>query len=135
MERTRYAVTFMGDHACGHRHPVKVVLGALSALDAIDLAREALADDRIISTGHSLYSVFPEPPLQLMGSDNAGHILLPCPFCANPEPKLLDACFDGEPQYYVNCGCCNASQQPDSKERAINDWNQRTTPEVSHGQH
>lgn len=31
----------------------------------------------------------------------------------------------GDDGYYVACTCCNANQIPDSKERAVHDWNQR----------
>ncbi|MCX8967403.1 restriction alleviation protein, Lar family [Erwinia psidii] len=61
-----------------------------------------------------------------MDGDNPDGELLPCPFCGNPEPKLMDAYFDRETQYYVNCGCCNLTMHPDSKEAAFRNWNERT---------
>lgn len=53
--------------------------------------------------------------------------LKPCPFCGNPQVQLIGVKYlmDGDDGYYVACTCCNASQIPDSKERAIHDWNQR----------
>lgn len=129
MEKTNYVVNLMGDYPCGHRHPLKVVASAYSAEAAIGIAAEAIKDDRIPSINHELVSVMPEIPSQSKEGDNADGSLLPCPFCGSPEPKLMDAYFDGEQQYYVNCGCCNATQHPDSKEGAIFNWNQRTAPE------
>ncbi|ELH8365166.1 Lar family restriction alleviation protein [Salmonella enterica] len=54
-------------------------------------------------------------------------MLKPCPFCGNPHVSLVETLreFDGENTYFVNCGCCNASQLSDSKEGAIRNWNQR----------
>lgn len=126
MERTKYIVTLMGDYPCGHRYPVIVTTTAINAEAAIEIANDAIKDDRIESTRHELISVMPESPSQAMYGDNTDGALLPCPFCGNPEPKLMDAYFNGETQYYVNCGCCNATQHPDSRERSIHDWNQRS---------
>ncbi|KGT91274.1 hypothetical protein NG99_17040 [Erwinia typographi] len=58
---------------------------------------------------------------------NGNGELKPCPFCGNPHVSLVETLreLDGENTYFVNCGCCNASQLPDSKERAVHDWNQR----------
>ncbi len=59
MEQTKYEVVFMGDHPDGMRHPVKVVTTAANATFAIDIATDALKDDRIDSTNHELISVAP----------------------------------------------------------------------------
>lgn len=57
--------------------------------------------------------------------------LKPCPFCGAREVNLMEVLdfADEEDAYYVACGCCNANQLPDSKERAIHDWNQREMPD------
>jgi Lar family restriction alleviation protein len=53
--------------------------------------------------------------------------LKPCPFCATSEVRLVEVKYflDGDDGYYVACTHCNANQFPDSKARAIHDWNQR----------
>ncbi|EIP3425397.1 TPA: Lar family restriction alleviation protein [Salmonella enterica] len=58
---------------------------------------------------------------------NINGLLKPCPFCGNPHVSLVETLreFDGESTWFANCGCCNASQQPDDKEGAIWNWNQR----------
>lgn len=129
MEQIKYEVVFMGDHPGGQRLPLKVVTTATNATMAIGIAADAIEDDRIQSTNHVLISVMPvSSPQSADGHNQDG--LLPCPFCASTEPKLMDSYVDGETQYFISCGCCNATQHPDSRERAIHDWNQRVTPEV-----
>ncbi|ECD7243444.1 Lar family restriction alleviation protein [Salmonella enterica] len=56
--------------------------------------------------------------------------LKPCPFCGEPEVRLVrvaDFCCQGD-AFYVACPGCNANQFPDTKERAVQDWNQRREP-------
>lgn len=134
MEQTKYEVVFMGDYPGGDRHPVKVVTTATNATIAIGIASDALEDDRIQSTNHELISATPIKASQSADGDNI-HGLLPCPFCGSPDPKIMDAYVDGEQQYFVNCGCCNTTQHPDSRDRAIHDWNQRNAVEVNNAQH
>ncbi|MBB8029247.1 Lar family restriction alleviation protein [Escherichia coli] len=65
--------------------------------------------------------------MQTMTCVTSDVALKPCPFCGNPEVQLIEVKYflDGDDGYYVACTCCNANQLPDSKERAIHDWNQR----------
>ncbi|HFW3352464.1 TPA: Lar family restriction alleviation protein [Salmonella enterica subsp. enterica serovar Eastbourne] len=58
--------------------------------------------------------------------------LKPCPFCGALEVHLIEVKHfsDGEGSYYVACSRCNANQFPDSKDRAIHDWNQREKPDT-----
>lgn len=48
------------------------------------------------------------------------------------EVRLVEVKYflDGDDGYYVACTRCNANQFPDSKERAIHDWNQREKPDT-----
>ncbi|HBM2885808.1 TPA: Lar family restriction alleviation protein [Klebsiella oxytoca] len=80
-----------------------------------------------------LISVSPESYPLSTEEVNIDGALKPCPFCGNPHVSLVETLreFDGESTWFVNCGCCNASQQPDSKEGAIRNWNQREEPEVN----
>ncbi|EGH2794942.1 restriction alleviation protein, Lar family [Salmonella enterica] len=62
-----------------------------------------------------------------MKDQNSDGLLKPCPFCGNPYVSLVEVYpeFVGEIEYVVNCGCCDTTQHPDSKEGAIRRWNQR----------
>lgn len=61
---------------------------------------------------------------------NSDALLKPCPFCGKREVRLVRVSdfYDQEDAFYVACSDCNASQFPDVKERAIQDWNQRREP-------
>lgn len=128
MQKLDYIVTFTGDYPYGGHHPLTVKTKAFDVSGAISIATEAIVDDRIEATNLTLISVVPEShPLATDEVNNNG-VLKPCPFCGNPHVSLVETLceLDGENTYFVNCGCCNASQLPDSKERAIHDWNQRS---------
>ncbi|MGU7118386.1 Lar family restriction alleviation protein [Salmonella enterica subsp. enterica serovar Pomona] len=127
MQKINYTVTFMGDYPCGGRHPLTVKASACGVPDAIAIATEAIVGDRIEATNLVLISVVPESHPLATEEVNSDGMLKPCPFCGNPHVSLVETLreFDGENTYFVNCGCCNASQLPDSKEGAIRNWNQR----------
>lgn len=63
---------------------------------------------------------------------NSDTPLKPCPYCGALEVLLIEVkhFLDGDDSYYVACSRCNANQFPDSKARAIHDWNQRDKPDT-----
>ncbi|MGG5989851.1 Lar family restriction alleviation protein [Salmonella enterica] len=127
MQKIDYIVTFMGDYPCGGRHPLTVKTNSADVSGAICATTEAIVDDRIEATNLVLISVVPESHPLATEEVNSDGTLKPCPFCGNPHISLVETLseFDGENTWFVNCGCCNASQLPDSKEGAIRNWNQR----------
>lgn len=131
MQKIDYIVTFMGDYPCGGRHPLTVKTKAYGVESAIAMATDAIEDDRIGATGLALISVVPESHPLATAEVNSDGALMHCPFCGNPHVSLVETLCDsdGENTYFVNCGCCNASQLPDSKEGAIRNWNQRDEEE------
>lgn len=127
MQKIDYIVTFMGDYPCGGRHPLTVKTNSADVSGAICAATEAIVDERIEATNLVLISVVPESHPLATEEVNSDGTLKPCPFCGNPHVSLVETLseFNGESTWFVNCGCCNASQLPDSKEGAIRNWNQR----------
>lgn len=127
MQKVDYIVTFMGDYPCGGRHPLTVKTKSVDVSGAICSATEAVVDDRIEVTNLVLISVVPESHPLATEEVNSDGTLSPCPFCGNPYVSLVETLneLDGESTWFVNCGCCNASQLPDSKESAIQNWNHR----------
>ncbi|CNE38146.1 Lar family restriction alleviation protein [Yersinia enterocolitica] len=127
MQNINYIVTFTGDYPCGGNHPLIVKATALDVESAISAARNAIEDDRIEATNLILISVVPESCPAATEDLNSDGALKPCPFCGNPHVSLVETIpyFGGENMHFVNCGCCNASQLPDTKEGAIYHWNQR----------
>lgn len=132
MQKINYIVTFMGDYPCGGRHPLTVKTKSFDVSGAISIATEAIVDDRIEATNLVLISVVPEAHPLATEEVNTDGTLKPCPFCGNPHISLVETLRerDGESTWFVNCGCCNASQLPDSKESAICNWNQRNEEEA-----
>lgn len=127
MQKIDYVVTFTGKHPCGCRYPILVNIKATGVSYAIDVASEAIKDDRVEATDIELISVLPEFCPPALESENSDGLLKPCPFCGNPHVSLVEVWPEliGEIEYVVSCGCCETTQQPDSKERAIHNWNQR----------
>ncbi|HFW4797491.1 TPA: Lar family restriction alleviation protein [Salmonella enterica subsp. diarizonae serovar 60-67:z35:-] len=127
MREIDYVVTFRGKFPCGCRHRVLAKMKATGVSHAISIASEAIKDDRVKVTDIELLSVLPENWPPAMISENSDGLLKPCPFCGNPHVSLVEVWpeLSDEILYVVNCGCCNATQHPDGKERAIHDWNQR----------
>ncbi|MDH0356283.1 Lar family restriction alleviation protein [Morganella sp. GD04133] len=135
METTKYAVTYLGNYPCGHRHALTVTVTAQDAGSAIEKALESLTDDRITSTNHTLYAVIPVGFDTSMTAEIAmcpprSEIeLQPCPFCGNDDIELNSTGWDGEYLYTVRCDCCGSSQPEDTLETALRVWNQRETGE------
>ena len=127
IQKIDYTVTFMGDYPCGGSHPLTVKTNSFDVSGAICAATESIVDDRIEATNLVLISVVPDSYPPATDNVNSDGLLKPCPFCGNPKVSLVETLpGDGdENMYLVNCGCCNASQLHDSKQRAIHDWNQR----------
>lgn len=131
MKTTKYAVTYLGNYPCGHRHPLTITVTAQNAGSAIEKALESLADDRITSTNHTLYAVIPVGFDTSMTAEIAmcpprSEIeLQPCPFCGNDDIELNSTSWDGEYLYTVRCDCCGSSQPEDTLETAVRVWNQR----------
>ncbi|CAI1045813.1 Lar family restriction alleviation protein [Serratia ficaria] len=127
MQNINYIVTFMGNCPCGGRHPLTVKTKASGVEQAIFAAKDAIEDERVEATDLLLLSVEPESYPFSTDDANSDEVLAPCPFCGNSNVSLVETRreSDSENMYFVNCGCCNASQLPDSKEGAISNWNQR----------
>ncbi|MEM8058616.1 Lar family restriction alleviation protein [Morganella morganii subsp. sibonii] len=131
METTKYAVTYLGDYPCGHRHALTITVTAQDAGSAIEKALLSLADDRITSTRHTLYAVIPVGFSTSMMAEvdmcppRSGIELQPCPFCGNGDIELNSTGWDGEYLYTVRCDCCGSSQPEDTLETAVRVWNQR----------
>lgn len=127
MQKIHYVVTFTGKYPCGCRHPLIVKTASTGVNHAISVASEGIKDDRIDATDIELLSVLPEGYPLAMEDQNSDGLLRPCPFCGNPYVSLVEVYpeFVGEIEYVVNCGCCDTTQHPDSKEGAIRRWNQR----------
>ncbi|EDQ2394378.1 TPA: Lar family restriction alleviation protein [Salmonella enterica] len=125
MNRTTYAVTFVANYPDGDRYPIKVNTEALGVDQAIEDA--AINITCISKNNLEVLSVIPELCPAATEDANRDGQLKPCPFCGNPNVSVVEILrdFDGENTYFVNCGCCNASQLPDCKENAIYHWNQR----------
>jgi Lar family restriction alleviation protein len=127
MQKSTYSVTFTADYPDGDRYPLKVEVEALGVGQAIELATEKVAATHIQKETLEVVSAIPDLcPLATKGVNGNG-LLKPCPFCGNPHVSIVETLreFDGDNTYFVNCGCCNASQLPDGKEDAIRNWNQR----------
>ncbi|CDL86385.1 conserved hypothetical protein [Xenorhabdus cabanillasii JM26] len=60
MKQTKYIVTYLADYPCGHRHTLRIAMGANDAIDAIEKSQAAFTDDRLTCTNHTLFSVMPE---------------------------------------------------------------------------
>lgn len=136
MTKTTYSVTFIANYPDGDRYPLKVEVDATDVEEAIALAKVGSTVSCIDKTSLLLISVIPEmcpPATEEANSDGA---LKPCPFCGNPHVSLVETLreLDGENSWFVNCGCCNASQLPDGKEGAICNWNRRDEPEACSGE-
>ncbi|WP_347254355.1 hypothetical protein [Leminorella grimontii] len=56
----KYIVTYLSSYPCGHRHPLQMAVLAIDAKEATSRTTDALEDDRIGATNHSLFSVVPE---------------------------------------------------------------------------
>lgn len=131
MEMTKYAVTYLGDYPCGHRHALTITVVAQDANSAIEKALLSLADDRITSTNHMLHAVVPVGFSTSMMAEidmcppRSEIELQPCPFCGNDDIELSSTGWDGEYLYTVSCDCCGSSQPEDSLETAVRVWNQR----------
>lgn len=127
MQKIDYIVTFMGDYPCGGQHPLTIKTKAVGVEAAISIAIDAIKDDRIEASNLVLLSVVPESYPLSTNDVNSDGLLSACPFCGNTNVSLVETRreTDGESLYFVNCGCCNATQLPDSKEGAISNWNQR----------
>lgn len=128
-----YLVTFIADYPCGDRYPLKIEVDAPGVEQAIMLATAKAETSRFQKEKLLLMSVIPDLCPPATEEVNIDGLLKPCPFCGNPHVSLVGTLreFDGEITWFVNCGCCNASQLPDSKDGAIRNWNERTEPEVS----
>lgn len=125
MNRTTYAVTFVASYPDGDRYPIKIVAKATGVDLAIENAKTNITC--ISKNNLAVLSVIPELCPASVEDANRDRQLKPCPFCGNPNVSLVETLrdFDSENMYFVNCGCCNASQLPDCKENAIYHWNQR----------
>ncbi|RJK63738.1 hypothetical protein CMV60_20035 [Serratia marcescens] len=117
----------MGNYPCGGRHPLTVKTKAAGVDQAIFAAKDAIEDERVEATNLVLLSVEPESYPPSTDDANSDEVLAPCPFCGNHNVSLVEIRreSDSENMYFVNCGCCNATQLPDIKEGAISNWNQR----------
>lgn len=52
--------------------------------------------------------------------------LLPCPFCGDTGPEVVDAILMMQPAYMVECSNCAASRMASkNRETAIKRWNER----------
>lgn len=127
MQESTYSVTFIASYSDGDSYPLKIEVDAPGVEQAIMLATAKAESSRFPKDNLSLMSVIPELCPPATEDVNIDGILKPCPFCGNPHISLVETLreFDGEITWFVNCGCCNASQLPDSKESAIQNWNQR----------
>lgn len=127
MQGSTYLVTFIAGYPDGDRYPLKIEVDASGVEQAIMLATAKAESSRFQKENLSLVSVLPDLCPPATEEVNIDGLLKPCPFCGNPHVSLVGTLreFDGEITWFVNCGCCNASQQPDSKEGAIWNWNQR----------
>lgn len=127
MDHTIYAVTFIADYPDGDRYPLKVETKASCVDSAISLAKGNAVVSCIDKSNLTVISVIPELCPAALEHVNSDGLLKCCPFCGNPHVSLVETLreLDGENTWFVNCGCCNASQLPDSKESAIQNWNQR----------
>jgi len=127
MKGSTYSVTFIADYPGGDRYPLKIEVNASSVEQASKLAVAKAESSRFQKERLMLISVIPEMCPLATEEANSDGLLQPCPFCGNPHVSLVETLreFDGENTFFVNCGCCNASQLPDSKEGAISNWNQR----------
>ena len=136
MSGSTYEVTFIANYPDGDRYPLKYEVDASGVEQAIELATAKAVPLRIGKENLTIKSVVPY--LCPLASETINHdgLLKPCPFCGNLHVSLVETLreFDGENTWFVNCGCCNASQLPDSKEGAIRNWNQRNEPEVCRGE-
>ncbi|CAM7639023.1 Lar family restriction alleviation protein [Phytobacter diazotrophicus] len=136
MSGSTYEVTFIANYPDGDRYPLKYEVDASGVEQAIELATAKAAPLRIGKENLTIKSVVPY--LCPLASETINHdgLLKPCPFCGNLHVSLVETLreFDGENTWFVNCGSCNASQLPDSKEGAIRNWNQRNAPEVCRGE-
>lgn len=127
MRKIDYVVTFTGRYPCGCRHLILAKMKATGVSHAISIASEAIKDDHVKATDIELRSVLPENWPPATEDENSDGLLKPCPFCGNPHVSLVEVWpeLSDEILYVVSCGCCETTQQPDSKERAIHNWNQR----------
>lgn len=127
MQRSTYEVTFIANYPGGDRYPLKFEVEADGVEQAIELATAKAVPLRIGKENLTIVSVVPYLCPLATKEVNSEGLLKPCPFCGNPHVSLVETLreFDGENTWFVNCGCCNASQLPDSKEGAIRNWNQR----------
>lgn len=135
MEMTKYAVTYLGDYPCGHRHALTITVTAQDADSAIERVQADLEEEQFTSTNHTLYAVIPVGFDTSMTAEIAmcpprSEIeLQPCPFCGNNDIELNSTGWDGEYLYTVRCDCCGSSQPEDSLKTAVRVWNQRETGE------
>lgn len=135
MEMTKYAVTYLGDYPCGHRHALTITVTAQDAGSAIERVQADLEEEQFTSTNHALYAVVPV----WFGTSAMAEIdmcpprseieLQPCPFCGNNNLELTSTGWDGEHLFAVRCDCCGSSQPEDSLETVVRVWNQRETGE------
>jgi Lar family restriction alleviation protein len=127
MMESTYTVTFTVDHPEGDRYPLKIEIEARGVEQAVNLAVAKAEASHFQKEKLVLMSAMPELCPPAFEGLNRDGLLKPCPFCGNPHVSLLETFreLDDESTWFVNCGCCNASQLPDSKEGAIRNWNQR----------
>lgn len=135
MEMTKYAVTYLGDYPCGHRHALTITVTAQNAGSAIERVQADLEEEQFTSTNHVLYAVVPvgfgtSMMAEIDMCPPRGEIeLQPCPFCGNDDIELTNTGWDGEHMYTARCDCCGSSQPEDSLETVVRVWNQRETGE------
>lgn len=127
MPKSTYEVTFIANYPDGDRYPLKYEVDASGVELAIEMATAKAALLRIGKEDLTIMSVVPYLCPPATEAVNRDGLLKPCPFCGNSHISLVETLreLDGESTWFVNCGCCNASQLPDSKESAIHNWNQR----------
>ncbi|WP_223813123.1 MULTISPECIES: Lar family restriction alleviation protein [Pantoea] len=132
MKGSTYSVTFVADYPDGDRYPLKIEVEAEGVDQATSQAVSIAESSRFLKKDLVLMSVIPELCPPALDGMNPDRLLKPCPFCGNDCISLVETLreFDGEKMFFVNCGCCNATQHPDSKEGAILNWNERTEPET-----
>lgn len=139
METTKYAVTYLGNYPCGHRHALTSTVTAQDAGSAIEKAQEAFEDERITSTNNMLHAVVPVGFSTSMMAEvdmcppRSEIELQPCPFCGNDDIELNSTGWDGEYLYTVSCDCCGSTQPEDTLETAVRVWNQREALQTAEG--
>jgi|GEM_PF-3003990 len=133
MRESTYSVTFTADYPGGDRYPLKIEVKADGVDQATKKAVGIAESSRFLKKDLVLMSVIPEFCPPAVEGVNPDGLLKSCPFCGNECVSLVETLreFDGVKTFFVNCGCCNATQHPDSEEGAIHNWNQRTAPEAS----